>query len=334
MIFANVKALSIPEGVVTKITSAGKVLWQLVKAKYTNQIPISTDANGNIYNGKGWKENTWVNGGNENFNWGTYVTGYIPCKIGDIVRLKNVKFDNTSTLRLSFFDSNKNYIGQIVGNGTWNLDTMLKGEKDSSGNYIKWTITDIANISTNCAYIRITALMIDSTSIVTINQPIADYTNQVPISTDTDGSIYNGVGYKDNTRLSSSGGVSSSAQANSVTTGFIPFPTGDKTVIRIKGVEWLNANANYSGHYYVQFYKADKTICGSSMYLYSGDTDVISHIVTITRDANGVETFSFNQEYGTTNTMLQAVRNNAKYIRINAYGKGADFIVTINEEIE
>ena len=34
------------------------------------------------------------------------------------------------------------------------------------------------------------------------------YTNQVPKSTDTNGSIYNGTGYKDNTRLSSSGGVS------------------------------------------------------------------------------------------------------------------------------
>ena len=39
----------------------------------------------------------------------------------------------------------------------------------------------------------------------------ANFTNQVPISTDTDGSIFNGVGYKDNVRLSSSGGISSSA---------------------------------------------------------------------------------------------------------------------------
>ena len=61
------------------------------------------------------------------------------------------------------------------------------------------------------------------------------YTNQVPLSTDTDGSIFNGKGYKDNVRLSSSGGVSSSAQNGSVTTGFLPW-YGDTTILRIKGV--------------------------------------------------------------------------------------------------
>lgn len=159
------------------------------------------------------------------------------------------------------------------------------------------------------------------------------YTNQVPISTDTDGSIFNGVGYKDNVRLSSSGGISSSAQNGSVTTGFIPFPYGDSTIIRIKGVEWLNASANHGGHYYIQFYDADKKIAATNGYLYSGDTSQHSHIVTITRDANGVETFVWNKDYGTSNLLLQAIRNKAKYIRINAYGKGANMIVTINEEI-
>lgn len=157
------------------------------------------------------------------------------------------------------------------------------------------------------------------------------FTNLVPTSTDTDGSIYNKVGYKDNTRLSSSGGVSGSAQSGSVTTGFIPWH-GDGDVIRLKGVEWLNANANHSGHYYLIFYNSSKKIMNANTYLYSGDTAGQSHIVTITRDANGVETFVFNQQYGDTNALLNYIRT-ASYIRINAYGKGADMIVTINEEI-
>lgn len=158
------------------------------------------------------------------------------------------------------------------------------------------------------------------------------FTNQVPISTDTDGSIFNGVGYIENRRLSSSGGLSSSAQNGSVTTGFIPFPDGDKTVIRTKNVEWLNAQPNYNGHFYVLFYDANKKILTQGNALESPASG-FTHVVTITRDANGVETFKFNQDYGTSNAWLQAVRNNAKYIRITAYGKGADFIVTINEEI-
>lgn len=159
------------------------------------------------------------------------------------------------------------------------------------------------------------------------------FTNQVPISTDTDGSIFNGVGYIENKRLSSSGGISGSAQNGSVTTGFIPFPDGDKTVIRLKGVEWLNANANYGGHHYVVFYGADKKVVSTSNHYIESPSDNISHILTITRDANGVETFVFNEAYGTTNVLLQNIRNKAKYIRITAHGKGADMIVTINEEI-
>ena len=157
------------------------------------------------------------------------------------------------------------------------------------------------------------------------------FKNQVPISTDTDGSIYNKVGYKDNTRLSSSGGVSGSAQNGSVTTGFIPFPNGDKTVIRMKGGSWKTASADGHGHYYINFYDANKKFL---VYLSAGEAPDYTHVVTITRDANGVETVKWSETYGTTNTMLQYVRKQAKYIRINAYGKGADFIVTIDEEIE
>ena len=156
------------------------------------------------------------------------------------------------------------------------------------------------------------------------------FTNQVPISTDTDGSIFNDVGYEENVRLSSSGGISGSAQEGSVTTGFIPW-YGDTTVLRMKGVEWLNATANYGGHYYIMFYDANKKSHGSNDYVWSGQTN-ISHVCTATRDSNGIETITFNKDYGTSNAILQWVRS-ASYVRITAYGKGADFIVTINEEI-
>ncbi|MBR5872533.1 MAG: hypothetical protein IKZ06_02690, partial [Oscillospiraceae bacterium] len=84
------------------------------------------------------------------------------------------------------------------------------------------------------------------------------FTNLVPTSTDTDGSVFNGVGYKENVRLSSSGGISGSAQNGSVTTGFIPW-YGDTTVLRMKGVIWKNSTANTGGHYYINCYDANKT---------------------------------------------------------------------------
>ena len=160
------------------------------------------------------------------------------------------------------------------------------------------------------------------------------FTNQVPISTDTDGSVFNGTGYIENRRLSSSGNMSGSAQNGSVTTGFIPFPDGDKTVIRIKGVDWLNAyDIVGSGFYYIVFYDASKKSTGDYGSLIAAPATDIRHIFTPARDANGVETITFNTAYGTTNSLLQYIRNKAKYFRITAHGKGADFIVTVNEEI-
>lgn len=156
------------------------------------------------------------------------------------------------------------------------------------------------------------------------------YINQVPISTDTDGSIFNGTGYKENVRLSSSGGISGSAQNGSVTTGFIPYSGGDAGVIRMKGVRWLNTSQDGLGHYYIIFYDKNKKFV---TYFSAGEQPNYTHVVTVTRDANGVESVVWNQNYGTTNSLLQYIRSNPAYIRINAYGKGKDMIVTVNEEI-
>lgn len=148
--------------------------------------------------------------------------------------------------------------------------------------------------------------------------------NWVPLSTDTDGSIYNGTGYKDNTRLSSSGGVSGSAQAGSATVGFIPCTAYD--VIRLKGGTWLGA----SGHYYINYYDANKNfLSGFVASAYTGNYD---RMASVTYDASsGVTTFSNNMDL--TGYMYIAQIVNAAYVRINAYGKGADLIVAVNEEI-
>ncbi len=153
-------------------------------------------------------------------------------------------------------------------------------------------------------------------------KPSTGYTNLVPTSTDTDGSIYNGTGYKDNVRLSSSGGVSSTAQNGSVTTGFIPCT--NKDVLRIKGAEWLTAT---NGHYYLIFYNEDKT----KKIEVSAETYNAGVVGTgFTYDeATGVTTFDFRK----TSLVTSGYADGAIFIRINAYGKGADLIVTVNEEI-
>ena len=154
------------------------------------------------------------------------------------------------------------------------------------------------------------------------------FTNQVPISTDTDGSIYNKVGYKDNARLSSSGSVSGSAQNGSVVTGFIPFK--NTNIMRMKGARWSHRSGE---HYYFSLYNSSKGLVGyMAAETYSSDAGAQAQLSVTYDSATGVTTFYIIDPTGSSGSFRAAAKN-AAYFRINAYGKGADMIVTINEEI-
>lgn len=144
------------------------------------------------------------------------------------------------------------------------------------------------------------------------------------------GSLYNGTGYKDNARLSSSGGVSSSAQTGSVVTGFIPFKNTD--IIRIKGATWSH-RANE--HFYFSLYNSSKSLITNgytSAETYSTDATMRSQISVVYDETTGVTTISIVDPTSNTGN-LRAAAKQASYFRINAYGKGADLIITINQEI-
>ena len=82
--------------------------------------------------------------------------------------------------------------------------------------------------------------------VVTAVESVPDYTNQIPISTDASGNIYNGVGYKNNTALNGTG--QDQVKANIMATGFLhaPQPSSDAlggAVIHIANTQMdLNAD--------------------------------------------------------------------------------------------
>lgn len=165
-------------------------------------------------------------------------------------------------------------------------------------------------------------------TIVTPGGTTANFTNQVPISTDTDGSIFNGVGYKENVRLSSSGGISGNAQDGSVTTGFIPWKNTD--IVRLKGAKWADVG---SGFYYFSLYKSNKDAYGGDgAGCVTSGTAAGSHLSVTYDETTGITTFSIDDPDGGTGA-FRANAKTAAFIRINAYGKGEDLIITVNEEI-
>lgn len=153
--------------------------------------------------------------------------------------------------------------------------------------------------------------------------------NLVPTSTDTDGSIYNGVGYKENVRLSSGGGVSSSAQNGTVTVGFMPWQRCG--VIRIKGATFPFSEAE---HYYVIFYNGSKgklyAVDDNAVHDGTGTTALIKHSYD---ESSGVTTIDFSGLASSQGTEVGDAVIGADYFRICAKGEGADLIVTVNQEI-
>ncbi len=155
-------------------------------AVYVNQIPVSIAADGSLYNGKGWKDNTRLNSsGAEAAADGMGVTGFIPVKAGDIVYMKGVKVSLTATggknefAYLALFDApftNKrsvkfNAIGSDLSGHEYLYDSFTTDP--ATGYVTSFRIVDrYESMGSNGGYIRISADGLNGDAIITVNQPI------------------------------------------------------------------------------------------------------------------------------------------------------------------
>lgn len=144
-----------------------------------NQLAYSKDASGNIFNDCGWKTGYRLNSsGAETAESGYEVTGFIPAKKDDVIKLANMYFKNESAAYLAFYDSNKNFLWAVNGVNLigYNYfspvtETLSNGEK----NITKLTLANTSNSTVNThlsktAFIRISASMITNDSVITINE--------------------------------------------------------------------------------------------------------------------------------------------------------------------
>ena len=149
---------------------------------------------------------------------------------------------------------------------------------------------------------------------------IIPYTNRVPISIDTDGSIFNGTGYMEGYRLSSSGATKE--HEYSTVTGFISASDGD--VIRINGCDWAS---NKNALNYICAYDAE--------FNYIGHACTVSGSDSLTIKSGVVTNYQKDDALNATMTLSGAT---IAYIRVssNGTGSGCDgskMIITVNEEI-
>ena len=368
----------------------------------TNQIPISTDASGAIYNGKGYKANTYVHNGVDTSMTGIYSTGFIPVKEGDIVRLKNMPFSKGDAYhRIVFYDANKTYTKQAGANSSWYVDSCFNGVLDGN-NYVQFTLQGASDITPNAKFIRICCANISDASILTVNEEIkyadeveeiteysitnmltdavnsnsassvaaggsysatitandgyelknvsilmggidvtssvytngvisvssvtgnivitvvataiatANYTNQLPISTDASGAVYNGKGWKENTYLS---GGNEGSRDGIYTSGFIPTVLNEygSAYFYLKNVGIKTGQESHR----ICTYKSDKTVIGTFKATTTGAP------FTEYGDDGNLSLITF----GAT------AAANIAFIRICCGYLGEDSIITSNEEI-
>lgn len=144
---------------------------------YTNQIPISTDSNGNIFNGTGYKTGYYLSSSGAEVSDGVHiVSGFIPVTKGDIIRIKDTQFDETLTLCL--YPASRPNSGDNFGKTMMAIrDGTAYGTLTVSNNEITWDTSSINYYFwENFAYLRVTVN--SSSAVVTVNEEITETTTE------------------------------------------------------------------------------------------------------------------------------------------------------------
>ena len=189
-------------------------------------------------------------------------------------------------------------------------------------NIKSWTIPEGSVSSVSC------------NGVLLWTKAVAKYRNWIKEAESKDSTdLYNGTGYIEGWRLSTTyGTLSDKEQANSITTGFIPFDNSAE--IQIRGATWNDVSS--SKWYAICLYDEDKEFIDygylSSRGYYS--EDIANHTKQLSVNYNsstGVTTMKPKMDG--SGSFVSAAKK-AKYFRITLYGtSGASLVITQNEDI-
>ena len=218
--------------------------------------------------------------------------------------------DQAYAAQLASADETTSYTCNYIYQSDLNVFTNMFGSVSYADNIL--TLTGRITSSSKTKF-RMSARENGADCIMTLNQIITlpSYTNLVPTSINADGSVYNDTGYKEGYRLNSSGGES--ALSTAICSGYIPY---NAQTIRVYGS--TNATIGATGN-------AVQLFDSSFNFIQTFTASAVSGISYEELNGKYLMTFepSVNDKFST-----------AAYIRVGFNScSGADFIVTLNEEI-
>lgn len=299
--FTTLKALTIPEGEVAKITYP-----------FVNLVESYQD--GYRFHGSGEISE----------QAGSVVTGFIPAGNKKFY-VQNGLWGSTDESHIltytyvHFYDSNKNIVvGGFNGNGepSWAIVTKDKYEKSCS--------FDLTGATFEFSYVRFSLQGVGSELIITDVEPSSLIlwekillTNWARCSINADGTIYNnGLGYKEGYRIRS-GGAESGA-SNCVCIGYIPFKKGDTLRIypAFTGINTSNT---------INF--ADSGFANLGQVNDNGSVYGICNSNYLTEVIDGVSTLTLNDNHDSRIAYVRITHN------LNVLQSGENMIITVNQEI-
>ena len=147
-------------------------------ATYTNKLKTAIGFDGVVLDGIGYRDNVRLSTSENAFSGttGWDCTGLIPCKRGDVIRMKNVTMyysadyntANGDRGRVAYRKANYDNINQTKLNEFDGLNTVY----DNSGNIVQFTIPTWGSLA-EIEYIIICAQDINADSIITVNEEIS-----------------------------------------------------------------------------------------------------------------------------------------------------------------
>lgn len=128
----DITSTAYSNGVISIPTVTGVIVIQIAAAEipsYTNQIPISKDASGNVFEGTGYKEGYRLNSsGAETAMSGYVVTGFMPFALGQQILFDKFSGSESSNGGLCFYDSNHTFIASIRVNRLLVDSVLTRGQ--------------------------------------------------------------------------------------------------------------------------------------------------------------------------------------------------------------
>lgn len=152
-----------------------------VTKKPTNQIKASINSDGTQYVGTsgedGYKTGYRLNSSGQEVALSTYAcTGFIPCTVDDIIRTKNIEFEDTSNSQIHLYDASFASIVTVNCSSATSSLKSIMNDGNVEGSISQATTTLTESQKERIAYIRISALKFNDIAIVTLNESLESST--------------------------------------------------------------------------------------------------------------------------------------------------------------